>query len=331
MPVSPLPSSRPTGRRHRCSRHWPPPPAAAGVPASGRSSCLPGARPTAHRLTDEEIFVRARGGGASRARRGRVRRRPRATPSSYLRGVRSGSATTATVPARLLCCFPVGGQAQLPVASRSPRPGRCEPRQPAPLRPVPRRSPERPAGAAARDGLPLLVVLLHEELAARGWRDVRPQYGYVLLACRDRPTTSARSAGMLGVSKQAASKLIDAMVEAGLLRRRSSAADSRAKPLSLRRVADGCWCRSRRSTSSWSRTGPMSSAADGSSWSAAGWSRCSPPRTAVSCRRSAGLTAGAGGRRRRGRPRRRGGRPARRRRWPAGRGGGARGRRDRRR
>jgi DNA-binding MarR family transcriptional regulator len=62
-----------------------------------------------------------------------------------------------------------------------------------------------------------LVVGLHERLAARGWRDVRPQYGYVLLACRDRPTTSGELAGMLGVSKQAASKLADAMVEEGLL------------------------------------------------------------------------------------------------------------------
>jgi DNA-binding MarR family transcriptional regulator len=78
-----------------------------------------------------------------------------------------------------------------------------------------------------------LVVGLHERLAARGWRDVRPQYGYVLLACRDRPTTSGELAGMLGVSKQAASKLADTMVEGALLRRRTSAADSRAKPLAL--------------------------------------------------------------------------------------------------
>ena len=97
--------------------------------------------------------------------------------------------------------------------------------------------------AAGHPGVPLarllamayrhLVVGLHERLAARGWRDVRPQYGYVLLACRDRPTTSGELAGMLGVSKQAASKIADAMVEQDLLRRRTSAADSRAKPLAL--------------------------------------------------------------------------------------------------
>jgi hypothetical protein len=69
-----------------------------------------------------------------------------------------------------------------------------------------------------------------------GWRpgvaDVRPQYGYVLLACRDRPTTSGELAGCSG---QQAGR-----VEArrrhgrgGAAARRTSAADSRAKPLSL--------------------------------------------------------------------------------------------------
>ena len=76
--------------------------------------------------------------------------------------------------------------------------------------------------AAGHPGVPLarllamayrhLVVGLHERLAASGWRDVRPEYGYVLLACRDRPTTSGELAGMLGVSKQAASKLADALL-----------------------------------------------------------------------------------------------------------------------
>ena len=107
-----------------------------------------------------------------------------------------------------------------------------------------RDAPAPPGGAAAgQAAVPLarllaiayrsLVVSLHEELAERGWGDVRPQYGYVLLACRDRPTTSGEVAALLGVSKQAASKLVDAMVGAGLLLRRSSAEDARAKPLVL--------------------------------------------------------------------------------------------------
>jgi DNA-binding MarR family transcriptional regulator len=78
-----------------------------------------------------------------------------------------------------------------------------------------------------------LVVGLHERLVARGWRDVRPHYGYVLLACRDRPTTSGELATLLGVSKQAASKLVDGMVEASLVARSTSDEDSRAKLVAL--------------------------------------------------------------------------------------------------
>lgn len=78
-----------------------------------------------------------------------------------------------------------------------------------------------------------LVVGLHERLVARGWRDVRPPYGYVLLACRDAPTTSGEIATLLGVSKQAASKLVDGMVAASLVRRTTSREDSRAKLLAL--------------------------------------------------------------------------------------------------
>jgi DNA-binding MarR family transcriptional regulator len=78
-----------------------------------------------------------------------------------------------------------------------------------------------------------LVVGLHERLVARGWRDVRPPYGYVLLACRDAPTTSGEIATLLGVSKQAASKLVDGMVAASLVRRTTSREDSRAKLVAL--------------------------------------------------------------------------------------------------
>jgi DNA-binding MarR family transcriptional regulator len=84
------------------------------------------------------------------------------------------------------------------------------------------------AGRALVDGL-------HERLQARGWHDVRPAYGYVLLACRDGQPTSSELAELLGVSKQAAAKLVEAMVLADLLRRVASAGDARAKPLRLTR------------------------------------------------------------------------------------------------
>lgn len=78
-----------------------------------------------------------------------------------------------------------------------------------------------------------LVVALHERLLERDWRDVRPAYGYVLLACRDHPAASGELAALLGVSKQAASKMVDGMVAARLVRRRISPDDSRARLVAL--------------------------------------------------------------------------------------------------
>jgi DNA-binding MarR family transcriptional regulator len=102
---------------------------------------------------------------------------------------------------------------------------------------------DEPALGAAHPEVPLarlfaiayrhLVAGLHMRLAARGWHDVRPSYGYVLLAARDRDTTSTELAALLGVSKQATSKLLDAMEEAGYIGRRPSPEDSRARPVSL--------------------------------------------------------------------------------------------------
>jgi DNA-binding MarR family transcriptional regulator len=101
---------------------------------------------------------------------------------------------------------------------------------PAPLAPE---HPDVPLARLFAMAYRQLVVDLHERLVARGWRDVRPHYGYVLLACRDRPTTSGELAVLLGVSKQAASKLVDGMVDASLIRRSRSDDDSRAKPVAL--------------------------------------------------------------------------------------------------
>jgi len=80
-----------------------------------------------------------------------------------------------------------------------------------------------------------LVEGLHERLRRRGWSDVRPSYGYVLLACRERATTSSELAATLGVSKQAAAKLVDGMVEADLVSRVAAPEDGRAKLLRLTR------------------------------------------------------------------------------------------------
>lgn len=74
---------------------------------------------------------------------------------------------------------------------------------------------------------------LHTRLAARAWENIRPAYGFVLLAVRDEPLTPTALATQLDVTKQAASKLADAMVTDGLLTRVVDKTDSRRKLLAL--------------------------------------------------------------------------------------------------
>jgi hypothetical protein len=42
-----------------------------------------------------------------------------------------------------------------------------------------------------------LIDGLHDELAGRGWTDVRPAFGFVLLTCRDEQTTVTALADVL--------------------------------------------------------------------------------------------------------------------------------------
>jgi DNA-binding MarR family transcriptional regulator len=78
-----------------------------------------------------------------------------------------------------------------------------------------------------------LIDDLHAHLARRGWKDVRPAYGYVLLAGRDGSITVTEVAALLGMTKQAASKLVEGMVREGYLRRSEDPDDARSKQLKL--------------------------------------------------------------------------------------------------
>lgn len=80
-----------------------------------------------------------------------------------------------------------------------------------------------------------LVDGLHEQLRAEGWHDVRPVYGFVLLAARSAPLTVTDVATLMGATKQAASKLADAMEAEGYLTRRANPDDARQRVLVLGR------------------------------------------------------------------------------------------------
>jgi DNA-binding MarR family transcriptional regulator len=79
----------------------------------------------------------------------------------------------------------------------------------------------------------LLVDELHERLVDRGWTGVRPAFGFVLLALRDGPASLRDLPDVLGTTKQAVSKLVDAMVAAGLAQRVPDPGDARAKRVQL--------------------------------------------------------------------------------------------------
>lgn len=78
-----------------------------------------------------------------------------------------------------------------------------------------------------------LIMDLHAELRVRGWSDVRPAYGFVLIALQSGPTTSGALSDLLGITKQATSKLVKGMADAGYLTRTIGVVDSRERPLVL--------------------------------------------------------------------------------------------------
>ncbi|CUR59345.1 putative Transcriptional regulator, MarR family [metagenome] len=82
-------------------------------------------------------------------------------------------------------------------------------------------------------GFRLAITGLHERLAERGWDDVRPPYGFVLLALRTGPLTVTDVAALMGMTKQAASQLVDAMAQSDYLVRSVDESDRRQRVLSL--------------------------------------------------------------------------------------------------
>jgi DNA-binding MarR family transcriptional regulator len=77
------------------------------------------------------------------------------------------------------------------------------------------------------------VEHLHRELGARGFHDLRPTFGLPLRALQERPRTLTELAGELGVTKQAAAKIVGELEGRGLIAREPSPDDGRATLLRL--------------------------------------------------------------------------------------------------
>ena len=78
-------------------------------------------------------------------------------------------------------------------------------------------------------GFRTLVDQLHAELARQGHPDLRPAHGFALQAIGRDGATASELGRRLGVSKQAAGKTVDRLVELGYAERSADAADARRK------------------------------------------------------------------------------------------------------
>lgn len=78
-----------------------------------------------------------------------------------------------------------------------------------------------------------LIDDLHARLDASGFDDMRPAFGFVLLAARNKSVTAKEMAEQNGTSKQAATKLLALMESRHYLRRAASGSDGRERPFEL--------------------------------------------------------------------------------------------------
>jgi DNA-binding MarR family transcriptional regulator len=82
-------------------------------------------------------------------------------------------------------------------------------------------------------GFRTLIDALNVELAQRGHPDLRPMHGFVFQAIGARGTSAVELARRLGISKQAAGKIIENLERRGYVRRHPDRADARSKIVTL--------------------------------------------------------------------------------------------------
>ncbi|MFJ3673040.1 MarR family winged helix-turn-helix transcriptional regulator [Streptomyces sp. NPDC090106] len=85
-----------------------------------------------------------------------------------------------------------------------------------------------------------LTQRINEGVVARGFVDVRPAHGHVFSLLAPDGATVTAVAGHLGVTKQAASQLVDELVRKGYVERRAHPGDARARLVVLTERGRAC-------------------------------------------------------------------------------------------
>ncbi|RBQ21873.1 MarR family transcriptional regulator [Spongiactinospora rosea] len=82
-------------------------------------------------------------------------------------------------------------------------------------------------------GFRMIIDEVHAELAQQGHPDMRPLHGFVFQAIGPSGATAVELGRRLGVSKQAAGKMIDTLEHLGYVERTPDPADARRKTIHL--------------------------------------------------------------------------------------------------
>ncbi|MFJ8027333.1 MarR family winged helix-turn-helix transcriptional regulator [Streptomyces sp. NPDC096311] len=85
-----------------------------------------------------------------------------------------------------------------------------------------------------------LTQRIHEGVVARGFEGVRPAHGFAFARLAPGGATVSDLAAHLGVTKQAASQLVDELVRKGYVERRPHPADARARLIVLTELGWAC-------------------------------------------------------------------------------------------
>jgi DNA-binding MarR family transcriptional regulator len=77
------------------------------------------------------------------------------------------------------------------------------------------------------------VIDLNRHLAAQGFAEIGPSYGYVFRALADERRTTAQLAAQLGITSQGMAKIVEDMQSTGYVERHADPRDARVKLLDL--------------------------------------------------------------------------------------------------
>jgi DNA-binding MarR family transcriptional regulator len=85
-----------------------------------------------------------------------------------------------------------------------------------------------------------LTQRIHEGVVARGFEGIRPAHGFAFARLAPGGATVTDLAAHLGVTKQAASQLVDELVRKGYVERRPHPGDARARLIVLTELGWAC-------------------------------------------------------------------------------------------